>query len=94
MLIMDMESIPVQSSEVFAGKSFNLGFNMSATYEKAIPGIPFTASGGASIELSLRTAKNDLHKWTLVGKADAFIKFPITTSHFTHEYIPEISISV
>ncbi|KAF4653181.1 hypothetical protein FOL47_010660 [Perkinsus chesapeaki] len=96
-LVMDMESIPVQSSDVFAGKSFNLGFNMSAFYEESVPGVPFTASAGASVELSLRTGKNDLeghsyevHKWTLLGKAEMFIKTPITIVHFPYTYISQV----
>ncbi|KAF4675447.1 hypothetical protein FOL47_007755 [Perkinsus chesapeaki] len=89
-LVMDVESVPVQSSDVFAGKQFNLGFNMSASYEKAIPGVPFEASGGASLELSLHTVKNDFHKWALLGKADIFIKTPISTFHFPYTYISEV----
>ncbi|KAF4653179.1 hypothetical protein FOL47_010658 [Perkinsus chesapeaki] len=91
-LVMDVETVPLQTSEVFAGKSYNTGFNMSASYEESIPGIPFT-SAGASIELSLRTVKNDLHKWRLLGKADAFIRTPISTFHFPYTYISD-SISV
>jgi len=86
-LVMNMETIPIQRSDVFAGKSYNVGFNMSASYEK---GLPYSLSAGASIVLSLQTVKNDLHKWKLLGIADAFVKTPISTFHFPYTYISDV----
>ncbi|KAF4718053.1 hypothetical protein FOZ62_019547 [Perkinsus olseni] len=61
--ILDVEGGPVPTSYVYAKKSVNVGFNVSAGIERSVK----FGSVGASLHLTLNTVKGNDSRWLLDG---------------------------
>ncbi|KAF4754150.1 hypothetical protein FOZ63_020126, partial [Perkinsus olseni] len=61
--ILDVEGGPVPTSYVYAKKSVNVGFNVSAGIERSVK----FGSVGASLHLNLNTIKGNDSRWLLDG---------------------------
>ncbi|KAF4692731.1 hypothetical protein FOZ63_001320 [Perkinsus olseni] len=68
--ILDVEGGPVPTSNVYAKKSVNVGFNVSAGIERPVQ----FGSVGASLHLTLNTVKGNDSRWLLNGVGKATFK--------------------
>ncbi|KAF4672276.1 hypothetical protein FOL47_000720 [Perkinsus chesapeaki] len=86
-LLSDIDVQPGENSKsyVFAGKPYNLGFNVSVYVEKTVKlGIKV----GGALDLSLTTVKNNITNWLLKGTARVVVKPPIGPNfNFPYDYI-------
>ncbi|KAF4650036.1 hypothetical protein FOL47_001506 [Perkinsus chesapeaki] len=62
----DVERGPNAQGYVFAGKPYNLGFNIS---EYVTRPAPYGITVGVALDMSLTTVKNNISDWMLEGKA-------------------------
>ncbi|KAF4670495.1 hypothetical protein FOL47_002014 [Perkinsus chesapeaki] len=88
--IADIDVQPGENSKsyVFAGKPYNLGFNVSVYVEKKVKlGIKI----GAALDLSLTTVKNKITNWFLKGAARIVVKPPIGPNvNFPYDYLSTV----
>ncbi|KAF4689464.1 hypothetical protein FOZ60_001651 [Perkinsus olseni] len=68
--VLDADAGPAPTSYVYAKKSMNVGFNVSAGIERSIP----KGSVGASLKLTLNTVKGNDSMWLLDGTGKATFK--------------------
>ncbi|KAF4743704.1 hypothetical protein FOZ63_013626, partial [Perkinsus olseni] len=75
--ILDVEGGPVPTSYVYAKKSVNVGFNVSAGIERPVQ----FGSVGASLHLTLNTVKGNDSRWLLDGVGKTYGVFRASNSH-------------
>lgn len=74
-------------SYVFAGKPYNMGFNVSEHVEKEVK---FKIKVRAALEMSLTTVKNDMDSWILKSTARVVVIPPIGPNfNFPYDYITQ-----
>mmetsp|Transcript_20236 Transcript_20236/g.16928 ORF Transcript_20236/g.16928 Transcript_20236/m.16928 type:complete len:86 (-) Transcript_20236:104-361(-) len=83
------------TSYVFAGKPYNLGFNVSVSAKKTVEVKVLKVDVGVALDLSLATVNYDMNLWLLQGTVRIFVN-PSTGPNINipFDYITPIHIII